>query len=113
MWGRLDEAEDLCQETFTRVVAAAVELRDPTKVKAYLMRTANNLLISRLRRGNLVSVKARLEIKAIDRATGTIIATDRRTTVVVDLAEQIAGKTAIQQAAAEIAESLLPKIAAR
>jgi len=54
MWGRLDEAEDLCQETFTRVVAAAVELRDPTKVKAYLMRTANNLLISRLRRGNLV-----------------------------------------------------------
>ncbi len=55
MWGRLDEAEDLCQETFTRVVAAAVELRDPTKVKSYLMRTANNLLISRLRRGKLVS----------------------------------------------------------
>ena len=54
MWGRLDEAEDLCQETFTRVVATAVELRDPTKVKAYLIRTANNLLISRLRRSNLV-----------------------------------------------------------
>lgn len=55
LWGRLDEAEDLCQETFARVVSAAVELRDPTKVKSYLMRTANNLLISRLRRGGLVS----------------------------------------------------------
>lgn len=55
LWGRLDEAEDLCQETFTRVVSAAVELRDPSKVKSYLMRTANNLLISRLRRGGLVS----------------------------------------------------------
>jgi RNA polymerase sigma-70 factor (ECF subfamily) len=54
MWGRMDEAEDLCQETFARVVSAAVELRDPSKVKSYLMRTANNLLISRLRRGGLV-----------------------------------------------------------
>ncbi len=62
------------------------------------------------RRGNLVSVMARLEVKAIDRATGEVIAIDRRTAVVVDLAEQIAGKKALQNAAAEIAEVLLPKI---
>ncbi len=61
--------------------------------------------------GNLASVKARLELKAIDRRTGRILAVDRQTTVVVDLTEQVAGKSALQDAAARIAERLLPKIA--
>jgi TolB-like protein len=64
-----------------------------------------------LRRGNLISVKARLEVKAVDRATGNVIATDRQTAVVVDLSEQIAGKAALQEAAAIIAERMLPKLA--
>ena len=63
-----------------------------------------------MRRGNMVSVKARLEVKAIDRTTDRIIATDRQTTVVVDLSEEIAGKSALQEAAAQIAERMLPKL---
>jgi len=63
-----------------------------------------------MRRGNMVSVKARLEVKAIDRATDRIIATDRQTVVVVDLSEEIAGKSALQEASAQIAERLLPKL---
>jgi len=63
-----------------------------------------------MRRGNMVSVKARLEVKAVDRATDTIIAIDRQTAVVVDLTEQIAGKAALQEAAAAIAERMLPKL---
>jgi hypothetical protein len=63
-----------------------------------------------LRRGNLVSVKARLEIKARDTATDTVIAVDRQTAIVVDLTEQIAGKAALEKAAADIAERLLPKL---
>ncbi len=62
------------------------------------------------RRANLVSVKARLEIKAIDAKTGEIIAVDRQTKVEVDLTEQIAGKKALQEAAADIAERVLPKL---
>lgn len=63
-----------------------------------------------VRKGNLVSVKARLEVKATERDTGKIIAADRQTSVVVDLTEQIAGKKALEQAAASIAERLLPKL---
>jgi len=60
--------------------------------------------------GKLISVKARVEVKAIDAKTGKIIATDRQTTVAVDLTEQIAAKTALQQAGALLAERLIPKI---
>ena len=62
------------------------------------------------RHGNLVSVKARLEVKAIDRASGKVLAVARQTSVAVDLAEQIAGKTALQDAAVNIAERLLPQL---
>ena len=63
-----------------------------------------------MRHGNLVSVKARLEVKAVDRLTDKVIAVDRQTAVEVDLTEQIAGKKALQNAAAMIAERMLPKL---
>lgn len=62
------------------------------------------------RHGNLTSVKARLELKALERNTGRVVAIDRQVSVAVDLAEQIAGKTALQEAAANIASRLLPKL---
>ena len=62
------------------------------------------------RHGNLTSVKARLEIKASEISTGRVVAIDRHTSVEVDLTEQIAGKAALQEAAAQIAQRLLPKL---
>lgn len=61
------------------------------------------------RRGNLVSIKARVEVKVLDKS-GNIVAVDKQTTAEVDLAEQIAGKKALQEASAKIAERILPKI---
>ncbi|MDY3553727.1 CsgG/HfaB family protein [Gemmata sp. JC717] len=60
--------------------------------------------------GPLVSVRARVELKAIDRRTGKVLAVDRHTAVVVDLSEQIAGRTAIQSAAALLIERVLPQL---
>ncbi len=64
-----------------------------------------------LRNNDLISVKARVEIKAVRTSTRERIATDRQTEIAVDVAEQVAGKTALQNAAAEIASRLLPKLA--
>jgi hypothetical protein len=62
-----------------------------------------------LRKGNLISCKARVEIK-VRKANGDIIAVDRQTSVAVDVAEQTAAKTALQNAALELAERLVPKL---
>ncbi len=63
-----------------------------------------------MRKGNLVSVKARLEVKAVDLKTDKVIAVDRQTSVAVDLTEQIAGKKALQDASASIAGRLIPRL---
>jgi hypothetical protein len=63
-----------------------------------------------MRKGNLVSCKSRIEIKARKR-TGEILAVDRQTSVAVDITEQTAAKTALQSAAAEIAGRLIPVLA--
>jgi hypothetical protein len=63
-----------------------------------------------LRKGNLQSCRARIEIKARNRTSGDILSVDRQTSVAVDVAEHIAAKTALQNGAGELAERLLPKL---
>ncbi|HXF10412.1 MAG TPA: CsgG/HfaB family protein [Desulfuromonadaceae bacterium] len=63
-----------------------------------------------MRKGNLQSCRARIEIKAHEVAGGKILAIDRQTSVGVDLAEHVAAKTALQNGAAELAERLVPKL---
>jgi hypothetical protein len=64
-----------------------------------------------MRKGNMVSCKGRVEIKVRERSTGNILLVDRQTSVAVDLSEQVAAKTALQKAALELAERVLPKLA--
>jgi hypothetical protein len=81
-----------------------------SNLKADIEITGEALSEFGLRKGNLISCKARVEIKVRDRASGNLIAVDRQTTVAVDISEQAAAKTALQQAAAELAGRLLPKL---
>jgi hypothetical protein len=63
-----------------------------------------------LRKGNLISCKARVELKVHDLNASKLVTVDRQTSVAVDVTEQTAAKTALQNAAAELAERLLPKL---
>jgi hypothetical protein len=63
-----------------------------------------------MRRGNLVSCKGRVELKVKESATGELVVVDRQVAVAVDLSEQIAAKRALQEAAAQLAERVLPRL---
>jgi hypothetical protein len=63
-----------------------------------------------LRRAGLVSCRARVEIKVRDRATGKVLLAERQMSVAVDVGEQIAAKRALQEAAAELAERIIPEV---
>jgi RNA polymerase sigma-70 factor (ECF subfamily) len=53
-WNR-EEAEDLCQETFYRALSNGGRLRDPAKLRPYLLRIANNLFLNQVRRPRVVT----------------------------------------------------------
>lgn len=60
--------------------------------------------------GNLVSCRSRIETKVIERSSGKLLLADRQTDVAVDLAENVAGKTALQNAALKLLDRIIPKL---
>jgi hypothetical protein len=64
-----------------------------------------------MRKGNLVSCKARVELNVHKRTSPQVVAVDRETSVAVDIAEQTAAKTALQNAAFDLAERIIPALA--
>lgn len=64
-----------------------------------------------MRKGNLISCKSHIELKVRNVASGDVIAVDRQTSVGVDVAEQTAAKTALENAADELAERIIPNMA--
>jgi hypothetical protein len=61
------------------------------------------------RTGDLVSCRARVELTALDVKSGKVLSVDRETFTGVDLAEQIAAKTALEKTAARLALRVLPE----
>jgi RNA polymerase sigma-70 factor (ECF subfamily) len=57
VWSRHDEVADIRQETYARVYEAARVLR-PQAPKAFLFATARHLMVDRIRRERIVSIKA-------------------------------------------------------
>lgn len=88
----------------------AVSDKKDTTAKANIEITGEAFSEFGMRKGNLVSCKARVELKAVDRVTGRVLSIDRQTSVAVDLSEHLAAKTALQDAAAKLTERLLPKL---
>jgi hypothetical protein len=100
------ELTKFCKETGFTVI----DPEEGLKAKADILITGEAFSETAIRQGNLVSVKARVEIKVTDRKTDKILASDRQTSLVVDLAEHVAGKSALQEAAAVLAERVLPRL---
>jgi hypothetical protein len=63
-----------------------------------------------LRKGNLIACKSRIELQARRRSDGAILWTDRQTSVAADITEQTAAKTALENAARELASRLIAKL---
>jgi len=87
-----------------------IDAEEGEKVKADVIVSGEGLSTFASRRGNLMTVTGRLEVKAVERATDRVLAADRQTVVVVELTEALAGKAALQEAAVQIAGRLLPKL---
>ncbi len=64
-----------------------------------------------MRRGNLVTARARVEIGVHRKADGALIAVDRQTDAGLDLAENTAAKKALENAAVKLLDRLIPKLA--
>ena len=62
------------------------------------------------RHGNLISCRARVEIKVVRPASGKLLLADRQTAVAVDVAEHIAGKNALADAASTLLDRIVPKL---
>jgi len=62
------------------------------------------------RRGNLISCRGRIEIKVTQTATGKLLLADRQNDVAVDLAENIAGKRTLENAALKLLDRIVPKL---
>lgn len=61
------------------------------------------------RRGELISCKARVELRALSAKTGEILAIERRAGTGVDIAEQSAARAALQEATRQIAPAFVSR----
>jgi hypothetical protein len=84
--------------------------KPPVSVKSQVIMVAEAFSEFAARRGELVSCKARVELRAIDAKTGEVLAIDRKTETAVDLSQHIAAKAALQKATDELALNVIPEM---
>ena len=84
---------------------------DKSKQKGDIEITGEAFSALGMRKGNLISCKARIELKAHDLEQRKLLVTDSQTSVAVDIAEHTAAKAALESAALDLAERLLPRLA--
>ncbi len=62
------------------------------------------------RKGNLISCRSRVEISVNQVAPQKLLLADRQADVAVDIAENVAGKTALENAALKLLDRIVPKL---
>ncbi len=85
-------------------------LDDAAKEKPDVEITGEAFSAFGLRRGNLISCKARVELKVSGPKSGEVAVSDSQTGVAVDIAEQTAAKSALTETAARLIERVLPQL---
>jgi len=83
---------------------------DKSAEKADIEITGEAFSAYAMRKGNLISCRSRIEIKA-HKKTGEVVLVDRQMSAAVDIAEQTAAKASLQNAALELAARLVPAVA--
>jgi RNA polymerase sigma factor (sigma-70 family) len=63
-WRDANEIEDMRQEVYARVCEAA-QAQTPEHVKSFVLKTARNLVIDRVRRGQVVPIDAVADLEAL------------------------------------------------
>lgn len=93
-----------------RAVGFEVYTGDESEKKAEILLDGSAFSEAAGRHDDLIAVKGRLEVRAVERSSGKVLVADKQIEVVVDIAEQVAGKTALERAAGAVAERVLPTL---
>lgn len=88
--------------------AAGFAVTDPDRADVLVTGAAFSEVVGRP--GGLTGVKARVELKAVERRTGRVLVADRQTAVAVEAGEATAGEAALQSAAADLTGRVLPRL---
>lgn len=67
-WRNASEVEDLCQDVYLRAYEAAAVHGMPERTKPFVFTIARNLLIDRVRRGQIVPIEAMAELDRLEAA---------------------------------------------
>jgi hypothetical protein len=96
-------------KTFQELGFEIIDAESPQK-PADILITGEAISEAGARHGNFISCRSRVEIKATQRSTGKLLLSDRQNDIAIDIAESVAGKIALQNAALKLVERILPKV---
>lgn len=65
-WRNESEVEDLCQDVYLRAYEAAAMQGIPERTKPFVFKIARNLLIDRVRKGQVVPIEAMAELERLE-----------------------------------------------
>ena len=103
-------AQTECERLLTELGFEVIDSEDANSVRADVIIKGQALSEFATRRDDLVSVKCRVEVKAMQQADGKLLTSDAETAMSVGLAEQIAAKSGLQATARTLVGRVVTKL---